>query len=248
MTYPTSSSASDVWSLRDVYKAEAGDEWPGSGPSALAYTSYVAEGADAATTTHSINTLPSDIAAGDLVLYVLVLDGNQTLADGDQPTGFTFLNAGVTTGVSSEYPDALVTYRIWDGTETTPITSNESFSEPYTAALIVFRPDNEIQTVTSPDYDAVNGPDAETLTVCEGGTVVPSLNFVFSCGRPTSQTPTLTYADADQIIETTGTGLSNGNLSFGYQIFGLADTPASASVSTNDTGRQILAGFNIEVV
>ena len=28
MTYPTSSSASDVWSLRDVYKAEAGDEWP----------------------------------------------------------------------------------------------------------------------------------------------------------------------------------------------------------------------------
>ena len=28
MTYPTSSSASDVWSLRDVYKAEAGGEWP----------------------------------------------------------------------------------------------------------------------------------------------------------------------------------------------------------------------------
>ena len=28
MTYPTTSSASDVWSLRDVYKAEAGDEWP----------------------------------------------------------------------------------------------------------------------------------------------------------------------------------------------------------------------------
>jgi len=24
MTYPTTSSASDVWSLRDVYKAEAG--------------------------------------------------------------------------------------------------------------------------------------------------------------------------------------------------------------------------------
>jgi len=28
MTYPTSSSASDVWSLRDVYKAEAGGDWP----------------------------------------------------------------------------------------------------------------------------------------------------------------------------------------------------------------------------
>jgi len=28
MSYPTTSSASDVWSLRDVYKAEAGDEWP----------------------------------------------------------------------------------------------------------------------------------------------------------------------------------------------------------------------------
>ena len=28
MTYPTSSTASDVWSLRDVYKAEAGDDWP----------------------------------------------------------------------------------------------------------------------------------------------------------------------------------------------------------------------------
>ena len=28
MSYPTSSSASDVWSLRDVYKAEAGGDWP----------------------------------------------------------------------------------------------------------------------------------------------------------------------------------------------------------------------------
>jgi len=29
MSYPTTSSASDVWSLRDVYKAEAGGDWPG---------------------------------------------------------------------------------------------------------------------------------------------------------------------------------------------------------------------------
>lgn len=28
MPYPTSSGASDVWSLRDNYKAEAGDNWP----------------------------------------------------------------------------------------------------------------------------------------------------------------------------------------------------------------------------
>lgn len=28
MSYPTRDSASDVWSLRDVYKAEAGDVWP----------------------------------------------------------------------------------------------------------------------------------------------------------------------------------------------------------------------------
>ena len=28
MSYPTTSSASDVWSLRDAYKAEAGDNWP----------------------------------------------------------------------------------------------------------------------------------------------------------------------------------------------------------------------------
>ena len=27
-TYPNTTSASDIWSLRDVYKAEAGDEWP----------------------------------------------------------------------------------------------------------------------------------------------------------------------------------------------------------------------------
>ena len=27
-TYPNTTSASDVWSLRDVYNAEAGDEWP----------------------------------------------------------------------------------------------------------------------------------------------------------------------------------------------------------------------------
>jgi len=29
MAYPTTTAASDVWSLRDVYKAEAGDNWPG---------------------------------------------------------------------------------------------------------------------------------------------------------------------------------------------------------------------------
>jgi len=27
-TYPNTTAASDVWSLRDVYKAEAGDDWP----------------------------------------------------------------------------------------------------------------------------------------------------------------------------------------------------------------------------
>jgi len=32
MTYPTSLSASDVWSLRDVYKAEAGGDWPSLSP------------------------------------------------------------------------------------------------------------------------------------------------------------------------------------------------------------------------
>jgi hypothetical protein len=31
-TYPNTNSASDVWSLRDVYKAEAGDEWPSLSP------------------------------------------------------------------------------------------------------------------------------------------------------------------------------------------------------------------------
>ena len=29
-TYPNTDAASDIWSLRDVYKAEAGDEWPSS--------------------------------------------------------------------------------------------------------------------------------------------------------------------------------------------------------------------------
>jgi len=42
MTYPTSSSASDVWSLRDVYKAEAGDDWP---TIATSYT-FIFAGAD----------------------------------------------------------------------------------------------------------------------------------------------------------------------------------------------------------
>jgi len=36
-TYPNTTSASDVWSLRDVYKAEAGDEWP-SIPITFTYT------------------------------------------------------------------------------------------------------------------------------------------------------------------------------------------------------------------
>lgn len=31
-TYPSTTSASDIWSLRDVYKAEAGDQWPSLGP------------------------------------------------------------------------------------------------------------------------------------------------------------------------------------------------------------------------
>lgn len=31
MAYPTTTAASDVWSLRDVYKAEAGDNWPAVG-------------------------------------------------------------------------------------------------------------------------------------------------------------------------------------------------------------------------
>jgi hypothetical protein len=41
-TYPNTTSASDIWSLRDVYKAEAGDEWP----SIVVPSSYSFNGTD----------------------------------------------------------------------------------------------------------------------------------------------------------------------------------------------------------
>lgn len=72
MPYPSSSAASDVWSLRENYKAEAGNDWPSIPTFGRKYAdSYIATTSGTITpvaTTDNLNTAVDNATDGDVLL------------------------------------------------------------------------------------------------------------------------------------------------------------------------------------
>jgi len=88
MTYPTTSSASDVWSLRDVYKAEAGGEWPFPVP--IAPDTVTAEAGN----TEATVTFSGQVTYGDSPTFTVTSSPGGITATGSSPVTVTGLTNG----------------------------------------------------------------------------------------------------------------------------------------------------------
>ena len=89
MPYPSSSAASDVWSLRENYKAEAGNDWPSIPTNGRKYAdSYIATTGGTITpvaTTDNLTTAVSSATDGDVLLLA---EGSHDLDGAIVQSGF----------------------------------------------------------------------------------------------------------------------------------------------------------------
>jgi len=91
MSYPTTSSASDVWSLRDVYKAEAGGDWPLPFPPPTAPDTVTAQAGD----TEATVTFSGQVTYGDSPTFTVTSSpGGITATGGSSPITVTGLTNG----------------------------------------------------------------------------------------------------------------------------------------------------------
>jgi hypothetical protein len=79
-TYPNTTSASDIWSLRDVYKAEAGDEWPTAQPDFWQYFNGFETGD---VTTSGVSTFQGGVSP---TISIIENDGTESTADKQEGT------------------------------------------------------------------------------------------------------------------------------------------------------------------
>lgn len=212
----------------------------GGGLPFYSFVDYSAEGNTAAGTTFTVD-YPGSVAVGDIVVAVCFWDQRLTLTSASLPSGYTFIGSEATLGDPDEYPDPVAGFRIYDGTEGTTVTfpSTEAGSEPYSAILLVFRPDASVSSLES-KYAAENGPNALSVAIEAASASTPAIGIAISCGRPTSQTPTLTATGTDATTTVSGTGLTIGNMMFAYKLYGEGDSTSDISTSTDDSGRQCL--------
>jgi len=85
---PTQDDASGIWSLRDVYKAEAGDEWPFPVPTAP--TTVTAEAGDEEATV----TFSGQVTYGDSPTFTVTSSPDGITATGSSPVTVTGLTNG----------------------------------------------------------------------------------------------------------------------------------------------------------
>jgi len=85
MSYPTNTSGKDVWSLRDVYKAEAGNSWPFPPPTAP--TTVTAAALDAEATV----TFSGQVTYGDSPTFTVTSSPDGITATGSSPVTVTGL-------------------------------------------------------------------------------------------------------------------------------------------------------------
>lgn len=235
-TYPNTTSASDVWSLRDVYKAEAGGDWPLLG---LVKTDFTLVASDAVRgTTHTLDT--TNVQAGDLLFA-----GNYDIADftvpETAPTGWTILHQGNSTTQSGGNGTESTTYllfRIADGTESNP---DVNFFDTDHSAYIIIRP---AKTVT---LSVASGSE---INITDNATALDSVTYDVGTYK-TNNSCVVVMGNGSNGLDVTGTITDNqsGNEinaivestdAFGLYLvfFGVEDTPTNLTFSDEDDGRQ----------
>lgn len=190
------------------------------------------------------------LAVGDL--SIIWASRDNAAGTWSAPTGWS---VAVTGNDGVEYPQTSAFYKILtaDDISTDTITipgGGNAITSDWSAAGYVLSPDNPISAIVAGGEVNTHGASALSGTITSGSaTSGVVLATAHSCGRPLSQAPTLTFNGGtyDQFLENaTGAGPGAGHINIGLIDLGTSGY-SDVSVSTNDTGRQSLNGFYLEV-
>jgi len=225
--------AGGITGLRSHSQAKRVGAWPPTEePSDISFVAVSGSMSSSNTTTASVS-LPTGTQTGDFCIVAVFLD-NKTVAV-TTPTGWTLIGNGDT----NEYPRSFVYGRIIQSGDT-----GFSATQDAEANMIIagsFRKADGITSFTTRNFANDKGVSALSASLSSTNATVPTIAVAMLAGR-TTQSPTMTWGGATIKTDTT----TGGTRSLGYVIYN-SGTPASHTVTANDTGRQSLSVFYIDL-
>jgi len=209
----------------------------GGGPTSLTYTGHSGN-RTSGTNTITI-TWPTGTAEGDLLVTTVWVDNATPTFT--TPTDWTLLGNGDT----GEYPKAYTYAKVMTAADITAgsqdfVCNNASYG--LTGIALALTPDGTISSFTARNYVNDKGPSALGISITTTDVVAPTAAIAMLTGRP-SQSPTMTFSGATIVTDTT----TGGTRSAGYILYNSGVTVSSHSPTSNDTGRQSMSGFYIDV-
>ena len=183
-------------------------------------------------------TIPVAAQVGDLGIAAYSVD--RSTPSMTTPSGWTSL---IPTPSTSEYPRMYVFVKILEaGDPGATLSSTISPAEGYQAAITIFRPANRNLTgFTARNIDNQKGSSSLSASLTTTSVVAPTLAIANLTGR-NNQSPVMTFSGA-----TIETNVNGGTRSTGYIFYDIDGTPASHSVTSNDTGRQSLTVYYLDL-
>jgi hypothetical protein len=225
--------AGGITGLRSHAQAKRVEAWPPrEEPADISFVAVSGSMSSSNTTTASVS-LPTGTQAGDFCVVGVFLD--QTSVAVTTPTGWTLIGNGNT----SEYPRSFVYGRIIQSGDTGFSATQDSEANMIIAGS--FRKANGITSFTSRNFANDKGVSSLSASLSSTNATVPTIAIAMMAGR-TTQSPTMTWSGATVETDTT----TGGTRSLGYVIYN-DGTPASHTVTSNDTGRQSLSVFYIDL-
>jgi len=209
---------------------------------ALTTLTYVGSTGDSNSTDVSPYSVSYHASArsGDLALAMFAMD--QSAPTLSTPSGWTLVG----NGNSAEYPRMYVFAKVLDSTDisTGSLTVTPSISEGFAALISIFRPDGTIGSFTPRNFVNDKGPNALSVSLSTSGATPLTIAVAFLSGRP-NQDPVLTFSGATTATDSSGSG--TGTRTLGYILYEVGDTPASATITGTDDGRQSLSAFYLDI-
>jgi hypothetical protein len=201
---------------------------------------YIGSTGDSTTTdlsSYTVSYLPA-ARSGDLAIAMFALEQNTpTLAT---PSGWTLVG----NGDNVDYPRMYVFVKVLNSTDisTGSLTATPSVSEGFAAMISIFRSYKSISSLTPRNFVNDAGVDALSVSLTTSGATPLTIAVAFLSGRP-NQSPVLTFSGATTVTDSS----TSGTRSLGFIVYDVGETPAAATITGTDTGRQSLSAFYLDI-
>lgn len=178
--------------------------------------------------------------SGDLALAMFALD--EKLPTLSTPSGWTLVG----NGDSVDYPRMYVFAKVLNSTDisTGSLTATPSVSEGFTAMISIFRPIKSISSLTPRNFVNDKGTSEPEVSLTTSGATPLTIAVAFLSGRP-NQSPVLMFPGATTATDSSGSG--TGTRTLGFIVYDVGETPASATITSTDVGRQSLSAFYLDI-